>query len=150
MATQEKVYDSGPEQPDDEFWLAQGRKMVEDSLPAVREAAKALMTGLGVLQGIYMAILGFGDYAKKMTLPDAGMFALPLLAWLVALHGCLSVMKTKERELNLFSPEEIRRDHEQVLKHKQRSLEYAFWELTVGLILAIVLVALAPSVQPYL
>jgi hypothetical protein len=133
MATQAKVYDSGPEQPDDEFWLAQGRKMVEDSLPAVREAAKALMTGLGVLQGIYVAILGFGDLAKNMSPPAAGLFALPLLAWLIAMHSCLSVMKTKERTLNLFSPEEIRGNHEQTLKDKQQSLTYAFWELTVGL-----------------
>jgi hypothetical protein len=150
MATQEKIYESGPGRPDDEFWLAQGRKMVEDSLPAVREAAKALMTGLGVLQGIYVAILGFGDYAKHMSPPAAVVFALPLVAWLFALHGCLSVMKTKESTLNLFSPEEIRDSHEQTLKDKQQNLMYAFWRLTVGLILAIGLIALAPQVQRYL
>jgi hypothetical protein len=141
-ATQGKVYESGRGQADDELWLAQGRKMVEDSLPAVREAAKALMTGLGVLQGIYVAILGFGDFAKQMSLPAAGLFALPLLAWLIALHSCLLVMKTKEYSLNLFSPDAIRLNHEQVLRDNQRSLTYAFWELTVGLALAIVLVAL--------
>jgi len=150
MATQEKVYDSGSGQPDDEFWLAQGRKMVEDSLPAVREAAKALMTGLGVLQGIYVAILGFGDLPKHMSPPAAGLFALPLLAWLAAMHSCLSVMKTKEHALNLLSPDQIRGNHEQTLKDKHESLMYAFWRLTVGLVLAIVLVALAPSVQRYL
>jgi hypothetical protein len=146
MATQENVYDSGPGQPDDEFWLAQGRKMVEDSLPAAREAAKALMTGLGVLEGIYVAILGFGDFARQMSLPAAGLFAVPLLAWLLALHSCLSVMKTKEHTLKLFSPDQIRGNHEQTLKDKQQSLTYAFWELTVGLVLAIVLIALAPDV----
>ncbi len=150
MATQEKVYDSGPGQPDDELWLAQGRKMVEDSLPAVREAAKALMTGLGVLQGIYVAILGFGDFARHMSPPAAAVFALPLLAWLTALHSCLSVMKTKEHTLSLLSPEEIRNNHEHVLKDKQQSLTDAFWRLTVGLILAALLIALAPDVQRYL
>ncbi|NLZ04339.1 MAG: hypothetical protein GXY19_04135 [Phycisphaerae bacterium] len=145
MTAQEKVYDSGQGRPDDDFWLSQGRKAVEDSLPAVREAAKALMTGLGVLQGIYVAILGFGDFAKQMTWPVAGLFALPLLAWLVALHSCLSVMKTKEHTLRLFAPEEIRDHHAQALKDKQRSLTCAFWELTVGLVLAIALVALVPG-----
>lgn len=97
MAAPEKVYDSGAQQPDDEFWLTQGRKIVEDSLPAAREAAKALMTGLTVLEAIYVAILGFGDFAKHMSPPAAGVFALPLLAWLIAMHSCLSVMKTQAR-----------------------------------------------------
>ena len=145
MAAQETIYDSGPRDPNDDFWLGQGRKAVEDSLPAVREAAKALMTGLGVLQGIYVAILGFGDLAKEVTWPAAGLFALPLVAWLVALHSCLSVMKTKAYALNLLAPEEIREHHAQVLKDKQRRLTYAFWELTAGLVLALVLVALIPD-----
>lgn len=35
-------------------------------------------------------------------------------------------------------------------KDKQQSLMYVFWELTVGLVLAIVFVAMAPEVQRYL
>jgi hypothetical protein len=150
MAMDGKVYDSGSGRPDDEFWLAQGRKMVEDSLPAVREATKAMMTGLGALQGVYVAILGFGDYAKRMSPLAAAVFALPLLAWLLALYSCLSVMKTREDTLNLYSPEEIRDNHERTLKEKQLHLMDAFWRLTIGLILAIALVALAPYVQRYL
>ena len=145
MAEQEKIYDSGPDRPDDDFWLAQGKKAIEDSLPAVREAAKALMTGLGVLEGIYVAILGFGEFAKEVTWPLAGLYALPLLAWLVALYSCLSVMKTKAYSLNVFAPEQIRDHHAQVLTDKQRNLTYAFWELTVGLVLAVILVSLIPG-----
>ena len=145
MAAQEKIYDSGPGEPNDAFWLGQGKKAVEDSLPAVREAAKALMTGLGALKGIYIAILGFGDFAKEVPWPQAGLFALPLLAWLLALHSCLTVMKTKACSLNLSAPGDIRDHHAQVLQDKQRNLTCAFWELTVGLVLAIVLIALIPD-----
>ncbi len=147
MATQGKVYDSGPSLPDDEFWLTQGRKGVEESLPAIREAAKNLMTGLGALQGIYVAILGFGEFAKQMSPPAAALFALPLAIWLVALHSCLTVMKTKEYSLNVFAPDRIRDNHEQVLRDKQRNVTYAFWELTVGLFLALLLLAFAPELR---
>ncbi len=147
MATEEKTYDSGPSRPDDELWLTQGRKGVEESLPAIREGAKNLMTGLGALEGIYVAILSFSDFAKQMAAPAAALFALPLVIWLVALHSCLTVMKTKECSLNLFAPEQLRNNHEQVLKGKQRSLTYAFWELTVGLIAAILLIAFAPELR---
>ena len=70
--------------------------------------------------------------------------ALPLLA----LHSCLSVMKTREYSVNLFAPQEIRDHHAQVLQDKQSSLTCAFWELTAGLVLALVLVALIPDAGP--
>lgn len=56
--------------------------------------------------------------------------AKALMTGLVALHGNLSVMKTKEYALDLFGPEAIRDHHAAVLRDKQRSLACAFWELT--------------------
>ncbi len=71
------------------------------------------MTGLGVLQGIYLAILGLGDFGRQ-----------------VALRSCLWVMKTKAYALNLWVPEAIRGHHAGVLRDKQRSLTCAFRGLT--------------------
>lgn len=51
----EVIYQSAPSEPDDDFWLEQSNKLIVESLPVVREAAKSLMTGLGALQGIIWA-----------------------------------------------------------------------------------------------
>ncbi len=64
----EKVYDSPPSEPDDDFWLEQGGRMLAESLTTVRTAASALLSALGVLQGIYLGILGFAKFLHE-TLP---------------------------------------------------------------------------------
>jgi hypothetical protein len=141
VATEERVYDSGPKKPDDAFWLSQGRKMVEESLPAVREAAKALMTGLGVLQAVYVGVLGFGDFLHRgMWGAGEVAFAAPGVLWLVALYECLRVMMTKEYPVNPDSPDDIRRCCERSLRDKQRDLECAFWFLAAGLGAALLMV----------
>jgi hypothetical protein len=136
----EKIYDSPPSEPDDDFWLEQGKQMIEGSFEAVQEAAKALMTGLGLLQSIYLGILGFADYIPKtLSLPVKTIFLLPLVLWLLALHSCLQVMMTKRLDINLFSPDDIRSNYNQVLRDKQKHLKSGFWELTIGLIVAFLL-----------
>lgn len=137
----EKIYDSGPSKPSDSFWLKQGEKMVEESLASIRGAAKSLMTGLGLLKGIYLGILGFADFVPAtLPLPVKGLFILPLLFWLGALYCCLCVMMTKEYEVNLHSPDDIREKSQATLKSKQGSLVCAFWLLAIGLIAAMLLV----------
>jgi hypothetical protein len=136
----EMIYDSPASQPDDDFWLDQGRKMVEASLAAVREAAKSLMTGLGLLQGIYLGILGFAEFIPKtMPLLRKGLFIIPLLCWLAALYYGLQVMLTQRLDLYLHSPEDIRQKSGAVLEEKQRQLQHAFRALSLGLIAAFVL-----------
>jgi hypothetical protein len=136
-----KVYESGPEQPDDDFWLGHGKKMVEESLPAVRDAAKSLMTGLGLLQGIYLAILGFSDFlAKSMSREVKFLFIAPLLLWLGAVYNCLHVMMTQRLDINLSSPDDIREQSRSQLIAKQKSLRWAFGLLAAGLVVALKLI----------
>ena len=147
----EKIYESPPSKPSDTFWLEQGKKMLEGSLPSIRDAAKSLMTGLGVLKAIYLGILGFADLVPKTaSLSLKSLFTLPLLLWLGALYFCLCVMMTKESQINLHSPDDIRQSAEQALKSKQNSLKLAFWLLTIGLLLAIALAAFCPELQDLL
>lgn len=134
----EKIYDSPPSKPTDTFWLKQGEKMLKDSLPSIREAAKSLMTGLGLLKAIYLGILGFAEFVPKtMPLPYKALFISPLLLWLCALYCCLCVMMTKEYKINLHSPDDIREKSQSQLKAKQKSLQLAFWLLAIGLITAL-------------
>src|SRR6185295_1137852 len=83
----EPVYTSAPSEADDDFWLAQGKLMLSESLATVRSAANALMTALGVLQGIYLGILGFAEFIPKtLSLWQKCLFLVPLIIWLAALY----------------------------------------------------------------
>lgn len=130
MPDEEKIYDSPPSEPEDEFWLDQGKKMIEDSMRSVRDAAKSLMTGLGLLKTIYLGILGFADFIPA-RLPQfyKSLFIVPLLFWLFALYHCLLVMMTKRLTINLHSPDNIRSQSGKILMEKQKSLQWAFWSL---------------------
>ncbi len=134
------IFDSAPSNPDDDFWLEHGKKMVGDAITAVREAAKALLTGLGLMQSIYLGILGFADFIPKtLPLTQKVWFIIPPLFWLMAIYCSLRVMMTQRLDINLHAPEDIRDKSEHVLLAKQNGLHWAFWTLTIGLVAAFAL-----------
>jgi len=140
---EEKIYDSAPLQPYDNFWLEQGKKMIDGSLDAIWEAAKSMITGLELLQAVYLGILGFSNFIPEtLPLSHKSLFIVPLLVWLIALYFSLEVMMTKRREINPYAPEAIAQKAEEILQEKQRQLQIAFWLLAVGLTLAMLLFAL--------
>jgi hypothetical protein len=134
---EEIIYDSEPSKPNDDFWLEQGRRLLTESFAAVSAAANSLMTALGVLQGIYLGILGFAKFIpEEWSVTRKAVFILPLLLWLVALYLSLQVAMTRKVEVYFHSPDDIRQKSNQLLKEKQRRLEWAFWLLTLGLLTA--------------
>lgn len=137
---EEKIYESEASQADDDFWMEQGRKMVEMSLGAVLEGAKSLLTGLGLMISVYLGILGFADFIpKSSSILIKAIFVLPLLIWLYAVRFCLRVIMTKELSLNPFSPDEIQKRYENLLREKEEDLILGFRCLSVGLILTMFL-----------
>ena len=135
--TEEKIYDSPPTEPDDDFWLEHGRRMLTESITTVRTAANALITALGVLQGIYLGLLGFAKFIpESWPLPQKALFITPLLLWLVALYVCLEVVMTRRLDVYRHSPSDIREKSTQLLLEKQRELEWAFRLLALGLLVA--------------
>ncbi len=140
---QDLIYDSPASEPDDAFWLEQGRKMVAESLASVREAAKAFITGLQVIVAIYLGILGFAQFVPEtITTLQRILFVGPLVFWLIALYFCISVMMTSRIDVFLDSPSDIREQSSAVLEEKQGQLLKAFGFLAVGLLLVVVLLLL--------
>ena len=141
--TKEIVFDSAEERYDDDFWLEQGRKLVEESLPAAVEAAKELAKGAGLLKAVYLGILGFTDLVEK-TDPTAWklLFALPLVFWLVALYFALGAIMTRRLEIVLHSPDSIRETIDMIMIDKQLKVTWAFAMTTIGLLVALALIVL--------
>ena len=143
----EPILESGPSDPLDDFWLEQGRKMVQGSLPAQRAAAKALMTAIGLMNTVYLGILGFAELIPATTATYLKvLYVLPILLWLCALALCLAVMLTERIELNLHAPAEIRDTDQAILNRKQEQLKCAFLILTVALLGAFALIAFNPGI----
>ncbi len=140
MSTEPFIYESAEAKHDDDFWLEQGQKLIVESLPSVRQAAKGLMTALGLVKGIYLAILGFSGYLTEETtlypIRMAGYF-VPLFLWLGSIYACMAVMMTKKWLVLKDSPESVRSVMKNVLKGKQKSLLTAFWLFAAGLIWAL-------------
>ena len=137
----EIIYDSPPSVPDDDLWLAHGAKMLEDSVPGVRSAASELIKALGLLQTVYLGILGFAKFIpENMEVHNKALFVVPIVPWVWATYYCLRVMKTDIVKINLRSPTDIREKATELLEEKQRHLEVAFALLIVGIVLAFIMV----------
>ena len=136
-----------PSRPNTRFWTGQADKIVEDSLPMMREAAKALIMGLGVLQGVYLAILGFGGIAERFAPLDRVLLVVPTLFWLLGLVCCLCLLSASPRQLALPSSENIQKAHAEILKEKQMYLWVGFLALAVGLLVALFIIAYLPDLM---
>jgi hypothetical protein len=137
----EVIYDSPPSETDDDLWLAQGAKMLEESVPGVRNAASELIKALGLLQTVYLGILGFAKFIpENMEVYNKALFIVPIVPWVVATYYCLRVMKTDIVRINLRSPTDIREKATTLLEDKQSNLENAFILLIAGIVMAFVMV----------
>jgi len=137
----EIIYDSPPSGADDDLWLAHGAKILDESVPGVRGAASELIKALGMLQTVYLGILGFAKFIpENMEVYNKALFVVPIVPWVLATYYCLRVMKTEIVKINLRSPSDIREKASSLLEEKQRHLEIAFALLIAGIVLAFVMV----------
>ena len=140
MPEEEKIYDSGTPEIDDDFWLEQGKKLVEGSFEAVIKAAETIATGIGLLQGIYLAIIGFAEgVTKSFSGPYKALLIIPFLFWMLGLYTSIQVIMTKREEINLHSPDDIQNKFNKLLKNKQNNIMWSYWSLTAGMLIALVL-----------
>lgn len=137
----EIIFDSPPSESDDDLWLGHGAKILEDSVPGVRNAASQLLTALGMLQTIYLGILGFAKFIpEEMAIYNKALFVVPIIPWVIASYYSLRVMKTEIVKINLRSPSDIREKATALLEQKQHHLEIAFALLVAGIVFAFLMV----------
>jgi len=86
--------------PMDSFWLEAARGAAKESVKALEEAAKQLITVTTLAQGIYFAAVSFGDVkavlgglnaARQWTV--AVVLVVPLIFWLLSLAFAFRVFK---------------------------------------------------------
>lgn len=137
MNMNDEIFDSAAPDPQDKIWLEQGKHMLTESLTNVRNAANGLLTALGLLEGIYLGMLGFAKFIPEdLSVEQKTFFFTPLLFWLVSVYFCVAVLMTQKLEVNLNSPTDIREKTTRQLLDKQFLLKMAFWLLAFGVLAA--------------
>ena len=140
VASDEIIYASPPSNPDDDLWLEQGRKLATESLANVRAAATELLKAVGMLQTIYLGLLGFADIIPKtLDLQWKLLFVTPAVPWLGAIYYCLRVLMTEEFTVNLYDVNDVKALLTELAGTKQSHLQAAFAMLGTGLVLALLL-----------
>jgi hypothetical protein len=135
--------------PLDSFWLETVRSAVKESVGALEEAAKQLITVTTLAQAIYFAAVSFGDVKVALgTLTQTRQWlitialVIPLLFWLASLAFAVRVFKPETYRTSLDSPDRAREAYEEIVTYKHRQLGRAHRMLATGFVALIINVVL--------
>jgi hypothetical protein len=105
------------------FWRGVSRKMVEDSIGSLDEAAKQLVGVAGILAGLYVNAIAFSNLHGKGT---SGwllvLYTAPIALLLLTLVAALLVFFPGRYSINIHSSQASQLIYERILTRKRRIL----------------------------
>jgi hypothetical protein len=125
----------------DRFWLDTARSAAKESIAALEEAAKQLITIASLTQGIYFAAISFSDLKKVLLVQDLQgwflvlLFASPIILWLISLAYAMRVFSPETYKTNLQSPDLAKEMLQQMVAYKHSQLQRAHLALLLGFVL---------------
>ena len=128
----------------DRFWLETARGAAKESIPALEEAARQLISITSLTQGIYFAAISFSDLKAALAVKDLQglllvlLFASPIVLWLISLAFAVRVFAPKTYKTNLQSPDLAREMLQKMAAYKHRQLRLAHAALLLGFLLLVV------------
>ena len=128
----------------DRFWLETARSVSKESISALEDAAKQLISITSLTQGIYFAAISFSDLKKALIVHDwqgwllVLLFASPIVLWLVSLAFAVRVFAPETYKTNLQSPDLAREMLQEIVAYKHRQLKFAHKALLLGFVLLVV------------
>jgi hypothetical protein len=128
----------------DRFWLETARSVSKESIAALEDAAKQLISITSLTQGIYFAAISFSDLKKALVVHDLQgwllvfLFASPILLWLVSLAYAVRVFAPETYKTNLQSPDLAREMLQEIVAYKHSQLKLAHKALLLGFVLLVV------------
>jgi hypothetical protein len=136
----EEVVDVPAAQPSamDRFWLESARGAAKDSISALEEAAKQLISITSLTQGIFFAAISFSDLKKVLVVNDwqgwllVLLFTGPILLWLISLGFAVRVFIPETYNTNLQSPDLAKEMLQQITAYKHQQLLRAHTALLLG------------------
>jgi hypothetical protein len=142
----DEVVDVTAAQPSamDRFWLETARNVSKESISALEDAAKQLITITSLTQGIYFAAISFSDLKKALVVHDLQgwmlvlLFASPIILWLISLRFAILVFTPETYKTNLQSPDLAREMIQKIVAYKHSQLKLAHKALLLGFVLLVV------------
>lgn len=128
----------------DRFWLETARSVSKESIAALEDAAKQLISITSLTQGIYFAAISFSDLKKALVVHDwigwlpVLLFASPIVLWLVSLTYAVRVFSPDTYNTNLQSPDLAREMLQDIVAYKHKQLKLAHRALLIGFVLLVV------------
>lgn len=128
----------------DRFWLETARGATKESIPALEEAAKQLISITSLTQGIYFAAISFSDLKAELAVQDllgwflVFLFASPIVLWLISLAYAVRVFAPETYKTNLQSPQLAREMLARMADYKHLQLQRAHRALLLGFLLLVV------------
>jgi|SRR5581483_5731230 hypothetical protein len=117
----------------------------DKSFETIDEAAKQLIGLDGLISGIYFGAVTFANIKPAVLNPWTGALLLaPILLWFVSLIFAVLTIAPGKYPYNPHSPDDSRRQYENILARKYRLLQIALWlfvtsVLALGIALAVYL-----------
>jgi len=128
----------------DRFWLETARGSAKDSIGALEDAAKQLISITSLTQGIYFAAISFSDLKKSLVVQDwqgwltVLLFASPIVLWLISLTFAVQVFTPETYKTNLRSPDLAKEMLLEMVAYKHHQLRCAHRALLLGFVLLVV------------
>ena len=128
----------------DRFWLETARSVSKESISALEDAAKQLISITSLTQGIYFAAISFSDLKKALVVHDWQgwllilLFVSPIVLWLASLAYAVRVFSPETYKTNLQSPDLAREMLKEIAAYKHKQLKLAHKALLLGFVLLIV------------
>ena len=132
----------------DRFWLETAQGVAQDSVGALEEAAKQLISVTSLLQAIYFAAISFSDLKESLAAEYEVnwllvlLFVLPIIFWLASLGFAVRVFKPETYKTNLSSPDLARSMYGEMVAYKHRQLRRAHLFLVLGFLPLVVNIVL--------
>jgi hypothetical protein len=132
----------------DRFWLETARSAAKESVAALEEAAKQLVSVTSLLQAIYFAAISFSDLKGSLVVEGeirwalVLLFVLPIVFWLASLGFAVLVFKPETYRTNLSSPDLARLMYREIVGYKHRQLQRSHLFLLLGFVPLVVNIVL--------
>jgi p-aminobenzoyl-glutamate transporter AbgT len=132
----------------DRFWLDTARSATKESIGALEDDAKQLISITSLIQGIYFAAISFGDLKMALVVHDwqgwltVLLFASPIALWLVSLAFAVRVFTPEIYKTNLQSPDLAKGMLQQITAYKYKQLRWAHVALLLGFVLLVINIVL--------
>lgn len=128
-----------PEPPDKNleearlFWRETGRGLIRDSILAIDETARQIITVSGILEGLYFHSITFSDIRKELTNLDLFIYILPLVLLLLSLATALLVFFPERYRVNILSSDGSKKIYEDIVKSKLTTMRVSAIFLVLGI-----------------